>query len=289
MSKVTSLQLEFGKYAGSGSLSDGFQARLSVANAASTPQDSRRNDETAGEASAVLADIFTSTEAVRAGDHDEEHGAKALDLDTFPHSGRPEPEPHLVAASTNATTQTSTFDVVVKLVRPGYRIRKGLARSDVMNHILGEADLYTTNMLPLQGTVVPRFYGVWALEREPCLPSAGPAQEQTRSDSLSECVLTILEDVGEPFKPDHQTSRVGMAESDREMVRDAHRALHRVGVIHGEASHKMSHSRLDTAGRIRLIDFERSERCEPVVDGEPTPKAVAYELERLNCYLRGDK
>jgi len=141
-------------------------------------------------------------------------------------------------------------------------------------------------MVPLQGIVVPRFYGVWTLEQTPCPPDS--EHEYALPGTGADCILTILEHVGEPWMDDRSATRQNMDEADRERIREAHRALHRVGVIHHHASHKMSHTMLDSQGRIRLIDFERSKRCKPVVDGEPVSWAVLEEMGMLDRFLWGE-
>jgi len=283
---VASLQVGFGKYVGSGSISDGFQARLRVVYATSDREERRGANELLGASADEGLPPQSTVAASSCGD------MVRGSVGTFQTAQYSDGTGGVLKAhSTPGATpdsQTRTFDVVIKLVRPGYRPRKGLTRSDMMGQILGEADLYATNMLSLQGTVVPRFYGVWTLERRVCSSKLEPDQETPPSDSLTECVLTILEDVGTPIGKDDPATRAQMDEADRERIREVHRALHAVGVVHGEASHKMSHTMVDSSGRVRLIDFERSQRCERFVEGQPVPLAVAYELEKLESHLRGE-
>lgn len=248
MAQVVELRLDFERWICGGSLSDGYQARLTVVRAASTA-----------------------------------HNTTTKEGDSSPLAREVEP---MIPDSADNTPSSLTLDVVVKLVRPEFCVRKRLRKNDVWGQILGEAELYTTRMVPLQGIVVPRFYGVWTLEQTPC--PLDSAHEYVRPGTSPDCILTILEHVGEPWMDDRSATRENMDEADRERIREAHRALHRVGVIHHHASHKMSHTMLDSQGRIRLIDFERSERCKPVVDGELVSWAVMEEMEMLDRFLGGE-
>lgn len=283
---MTALNVEFGRYVGSGSISDGFRARLRAIYATSDREERRGANELLG-ASADEGLPPQSTVAASAWGDMVGSSVGTSQTAQYSHGTGGERKAHSTPGAT-PDSQTCTFDVVIKLVRPGYRPRKGLTRSDMMGQILGEADLYTTNMLSLQGTIVPRFYGVWALQTQSCTSKSGPGQEPRPSDPPTECVLTILEDVGTPIGNDDPATRAQMDEADRERIREVHRALHAVGVVHGEASHKMSHTMVDSSGRVRLIDFERSQRCERFVEGQPVPLAVAYELEKLESHLRGE-
>lgn len=172
--------------------------------------------------------------------------------------------------------------VVIQVALPGFDKRHqtddtdGFKASQVENSFLQEARFYERDLKSLQGTVIPKYYGLWL----GYLPEGLGSRFNTYSKQkvlflITECLPSSYEDM--ISKPSTTSSSI-LALSNTSNPpplsqcpitfplllwlelpagqRDCYLALHRAGIAHNAVDTK--HFRCDVNGRWRVVDFSKS-------------------------------
>ncbi|WVQ81653.1 hypothetical protein IAT38_003778 [Cryptococcus sp. DSM 104549] len=134
--------------------------------------------------------------------------------------------------------------VIVKLTSPSAFVEQQHWRFDhekAMSRIRNEAKLYCTNLAPLQGDVVPVYYGFWQMTQ-----TLWTRNRNKRTEKEHTVFASVLEDVGDPL----------FEKEKREAFIMLYIKLSLASVYHSAI--KSVHTRKGPDGKGRLIDFEKS-------------------------------
>jgi hypothetical protein len=187
------------------------------------------------------------------------------------------------------TRGSFTVDVAIKVVIPRalpselsepVPIGDGLflpTSEEARRRIMHEATLYEQPLAPLQGVVVPRFFGLWS----GCLGSPGATPPREAEQGI-EILLLVTE-----YLPDECPPRYEMTPSQKEVIKDLYASLAKAGVVHGDIERR--HWRAGREGW-RLLDFEGAkwkEHPEKGLNVKQWKKAWAREARDEAAYIEG--
>lgn len=186
----------------------------------------------------------------------------------------------LVVSSTHMSlVQEESYSIVAKFIRLNSFSRHGHGGrckryhgGRALSRVIHEAELYNSPpMRELQGSIVPRFYGLWG-------GSEGQAIGTETTWPLS--YLTVLENVGDSKASYGYVGLDSLSLKEKDEVWEVYAGLHQKGIIHDAMSFKVEHLRRHPEdGKLRLIDFEKSRW---VGQGE---NEVVEESEQLRAHM----
>ncbi|OCF33511.1 hypothetical protein I316_04932 [Kwoniella heveanensis BCC8398] len=156
----------------------------------------------------------------------------------------------------------------------------GITQSEIRAVIAHEIQLYQNQLKPLQGTVVPRFVGLWG---------GGPGEVEEVWCAMYEDGGMLLPDwqranlTYHPWHKDTFWETLSLTISPSDTVRALYHALHDAGVLHGDVCWRHV---LRSGVKLKLVDFDQAAVRGPTDGDEIWAMSCAAEMEDVERMLR---